>query len=241
MKTTLIIVALIVAATIVMVVFYKPANQLVRRVFQQVTGTVVISEIAYNEMVAKNIILGERADALELEIEGLRKDYQDMAKQVEAGKQQIKAAEAKVKAKADEISEYHKMFEDMADDDLLIAFDNKTEGTIRSVMHDDNRVLTGGNRIRDATAKLHDRQLYVELSERQEVLISEQEKQIKRMENIVSTLQIHNALTIEKKTIYREQYENCLAAKDDVLREANRKALIGYVVGIAGLLWMFIN
>ncbi len=237
MKTTLIIIAALICVTVVLVVFYQPANQIVRRAFQQLTGTVVVSQVAYDEMKAKNKALEYRAEALQEEIEDYQKEQKVLQQQIISGQQEVDAAKSKADAKEKELAEYHKLFEQMSDDDAIVLFDQMTEGDVYSVKHDDNRVLTSGNRIRDATLKLHERVHYKELTEEMQIVIDAQDRQITRMRTLTATLNIQLALTIEKKDIYGQQYQNCLDAQDDLKREANRKAIVGYVVGVAGILF----
>ncbi len=240
MKITWIIIALFICATIVLVVFYQPATQLVVRTFESVTGLQLVSSASWAEMQAENKILQQGEEDLQEQIYLLKDEREDMQAEIDLLRDNVSGLNEKVAQQEAELQEQLDVFEELTDVEHLQLFDNLTDAQHLTQLSDDGRALVTHERIKDANIKIHERTYYKQRSETLTELTGVQQQKIQRMYAINANLEQGVVLCLEQRAIKRQQYENCLEAHEDLQEQANRKALIGYVVGAAGLLIGFV-
>ena len=239
MRTTLIIIALIISATIILVVFYQPANQLIKRTFTHITGMALVDSKTWDETRALNRILEGERDDIVLQRDSIHKEQKDAERALKQATEKHDQLHASFEDLKKELQDQEAVIDKMQDHEHLQAFDQMTEGSIITQTEGD-RAMVEIARIRDANRKLNHRLHLIKVGEQKKEIIDGQMQIIGRMARVKSLLTLENENISKENAVLIKKNKNTEAAYEDMEEQANRKARIGYIVGAAGIIFGFV-
>ncbi len=241
MKTFWIIIIIIIVAAGVAIfsILNKPINFAVRQAFKQLTGLAVISSDAFDRMEKENKLY-------EAEIKEVQKAYQALERQIEKDEKALAVMKADNEKLYKELSKSRQdlqvaeqLFQTLGIDDHIKMFDQYTHGTLATELIDvfgAEVAAVQPERISSANHMF----LRLEVTEKQvevyEKIAHNKRGQIQKLEHINQTQRLTTTKALEEAALFQIQYRNCEAAKDEIMREAERKARIGIGTGSGMLL-----
>ena len=241
MRTFIIILTIILvgAGIIVFSILNRPINFAIRQGFKQLTGLAVVKSDAFERMIEQNKLY--KADIAEVQ-----KAMKDLEKEREKDEKELKDLQAANSDLSKELAKSkqdlyiaEQLFQALGIDDHIKMFDQRTDGVkpteLISVMGEELAAVEP-DRIRSANILIREGEIAKGIVEVHEKIVHNKRGQIQKLEHINTNLRLTTTKSQEEAALYQIQYRNCEAAKDEIMREAERKARTGIGVGSGMLL-----
>ncbi len=241
MRTFWIIMTIILVGAGVMVfsILNRPINFAIRQALKQLTGLEVVKSDAFERMQEENKLY-------EAEIKEIQKAYDALERQIEKDEKALAVMKADNEKLHEELSKSkqdlqvaEQLFQALGINDHIKLFDQYTSGTLPTELIDvfgAELAAVQPERISSANHMF----LRLEVTEKQvevyERITHNKRGQIQKLEHINQTQRLTTTKALEEAALFQIQYRNCEAAKDEIMREAERKARIGIGTGSGMLL-----
>ena len=236
--TIIIVIIIAVAGVAVFAILNKPANLLIRKTFKELSGLAIVDGAAFDMMKKDNKELSKRAKALEKEREDIEKEYNELVKQSSTYKAEVAQLQRELASTYAKLESDKETFDQMGIDEQLMVFDNETDGNIQSMLidfHGIDMAAIDPLRIASANWTIHKGKVYKKQVQVLEGITHKQGGQIQKLEHINNNLIVQARKADELAAMRTIQYQNCEAARDEIMRDAQRRATIGWSAGIAGV------
>ncbi len=224
------IIAVVGIGLTVFIILHRPANLLIRKTFTSITGLAVVKDAPFQEMAEKNKELSKQIPDLHKIIGNLQKANNDLTGELILARDQADVFRSELEKSKKELQGALQVLETMSTDEHIMLFDRQTEGVYATALIDfQGREVAGvePGRIAHANMLIHERNAFEKENETLHKMVANLQGQIRRVESINANQVEIISMERREKAVLAEQLSNCEQARDEVMKDANKRAALG--------------